>query len=164
MKDFERAIDIRVKGENTQQMYEGCFIVKLFLTQAEKLKSIREIRSKVGDLEAMAASWSLRSYLDIINSLPEEATEGEDAIFVSPTAKRIIVGSIASCLPNIPPAATMIGDIYSLNARIVEAPDFWKKANNGLDLLDEAPIQEVWKQLNELIQEFVKPDEDEKTN
>jgi hypothetical protein len=62
--------------------------------------------------------------------------------FLADERRRLILGSnSAGAPPSLQGEAFMLGQLF---VRLVEAPDWWKNADNGLDLEDENVIGEIY--------------------
>lgn len=54
------------------------------------------------------------------------------------------------------PGATAVADVFSkLWVHILESPLWWKEAGNGIELVDEAPVAAVYKEVLRIEQEAV---------
>ena len=157
MSEFIRFIEVDCKGESTKQPYKGSFEVRMFLTHKEKQKLNSNIRQHVGNTALMAAAWDIKSFVSALDALPEDG----DDIFISNTTKNYILALVGSCLPSVPQIDNLVTSTLILNAHVINAPEWWKKSNNGLDLLDEQPIVELNTKLNSLLEEFFKEGEEE---
>lgn len=173
LDDTTRNITIDVKGEQTRMRYEGEFVVKLFLTHKEKMDVAREVKTVAGNLAATAPAWDIKSFIDSVNDMPStiEAAKkkmpdakDEDLVFLSEMAKLVVANYALGMLPPTPQTESFMADIVLLGKHIISAPDWWVKANNGKDLLDQAPVQALAKSVTELIDGLIQEDEEGEEN
>ncbi len=155
MESFERHIEIDCVGENTKKHYKGAFTVKLFLTNKEKLKLTNKLTKHVGDIATIASSWNLQGYIDVIKSL-EDSEENE--IRINDRAKEVIIAYVLNFLPSVPPSANIISNTVMIQEYIIDSPEWWVELNNGMDLLDQKPLDTLLEEFSKVRELFLEDD------
>jgi hypothetical protein len=146
----EVIIDIDCKGETTGKRYQGQFKLKLFLTHREKMKLQAEISKETREFQVPNMGWNINGFINFLNDESEIQSEGKHKLELNEEQKNKILQVLTMYLPTGNAGITTISNIIIANYHITEAPSFWKESNNGLDLLDSAPINDLFKQMNEI--------------